>query len=146
MNFLSESKIFRSHGTKIVKVREWTDANDTYIYRCPNLERKTLPIVAVPIQLNSPARLHQRLLPPAEDIDFFLYDSLTGPDQLLLAVCDGVVMLLCCDSAERTVRPLMLRAVTPFAEPEKSLNAIDGLTIISSDLVKQFSRFRLRIY
>ena len=46
-------------------------------------------------------------------------------------------MLLCCDFAERTVRPLTLRAVTPFAEPEKSLNAMDGLTIISSDLVKQ---------
>jgi len=27
--------------------------------------------------------------------------------------------------------------VTAFAEPEKSLNAMDGLTIIVSDLVKQ---------
>ncbi len=33
--------------------------------------------------------------------------------------------------------PFVLRAVTPFAEPEKSLNAMDGLTIIVSDLVKQ---------
>ena len=35
------------------------------------------------------------------------------------------------------VLPFVLRAVTPFAEPEKSLNAMDGLTIIVSDLVKQ---------
>ena len=46
-------------------------------------------------------------------------------------------MLLCCDSAERMVLPFVLRAVTPFAEPEKSLNAMDGLTIIVADLVKQ---------
>ena len=46
-------------------------------------------------------------------------------------------MLLCCDFEERMVLPFVLRAVTPFAEPEKSLNAMDGLTIISSDLVKQ---------
>ena len=46
-------------------------------------------------------------------------------------------MLLCCDFEERMVLPFVLRAVTPFAEPEKSLNAMDGLTIIVSDLVKQ---------
>ena len=46
-------------------------------------------------------------------------------------------MLLCCDFEERIVLPFVLRAVTPFAEPEKSLNAMDGLTIIVSDLVKQ---------
>ena len=46
-------------------------------------------------------------------------------------------MLLCCDFEERIVLPLVLRAVTPFAEPEKSLNAMDGLTIIVPDLVKQ---------
>lgn len=46
-------------------------------------------------------------------------------------------MLLRCDFEERMVLPFVLRAVTPFAEPEKSLNAMDGLTIIVSDLVKQ---------
>lgn len=47
-------------------------------------------------------------------------------------------MLLCCDFEKRMVLPFVLRAVTPFAEPEKSLNAMDGLTIIIvSDLVKQ---------
>ncbi len=42
-----------------------------------------------------------------------------------------------CDFEERIVLPLVLRAATPFAEPQKSLNAMDGLTIIVSDLVKQ---------
>lgn len=46
-------------------------------------------------------------------------------------------MLLCCDFEERMVLPFVLRAVTPFEEPEKLLNAMDGLTIIVSDLVKQ---------
>ncbi len=46
-------------------------------------------------------------------------------------------MLLCCDFEERMILPFVLRAVTPFAEPEKPLNAMDGLTIIVSDLVKQ---------
>lgn len=46
-------------------------------------------------------------------------------------------MLLCCDFEERMVLPFVLRAVTSFAEPEKSLNAMDGLTIIVFDLVKQ---------
>ena len=35
------------------------------------------------------------------------------------------------------ILPFVLWAVTPFAEPEKSLNAMDRLTIIVSDLVKQ---------
>ena len=48
-----------------------------------------------------------------------------------------IVMLLYCDFVERMVLPFVLRVVTPFAEPEKSLNAMDGLTIIVSDLVKQ---------
>jgi len=66
-----------------------------------------------------------------------LYDREILDRVLRLTACAGVVMLLCCDFAERIVLPFVLRAVTPFAEPEKSLNAMDGLTIIVSDLVKQ---------
>ena len=43
--------------------------------------------------------------------------------------------LLCFARTERTLRPLTFRAVTSFAVPEKSLNAIDGFAIILCSFV-----------
>ena len=57
---------FVFNDTKIVKVWEWTDVNGVYIYRCMNLEIRTLPIIVtnIPIKLTPPIHIsavcHQR--------------------------------------------------------------------------------------
>lgn len=81
-----------------------------------------------------PAKVSQSFIWESESC---LYDREILDRVLRLTACAGVVILLCCDFEERMVLPLVLRAVPPFAEPEKSLNAMDGLTIISLILVKQ---------
>ena len=91
-----------------------------------------LPNVEMPFIL--PAKVSQPFIWKSESC---LYDREILDRVLRLTACAGVVMLLCCDFEERMVLPFVLRAVTPFTEPEKSQNAMDGLTIIVSDLVKQ---------
>lgn len=50
--------------------------------------------------------------------------------EFLLMACAGVTVLPRYALEDRIVRPRTLRAVTSFAEPEKSLNAMEGFAII----------------